>query len=53
MTARPEGRASVYSLNHAEALMDLWAAAERLLDLTGDRVALCANHGATTVVRDS
>lgn len=49
VTARPEGRATVYSLNHAEALMDLWTAAERLLALTGDRVALCANYGTDTL----
>lgn len=49
VTARPEGRATVYSLNHAAALMDLWAAAERLLSLTGDRVALCSNHGTATL----
>ena len=51
VTARPEGRATVYSINHAEELMDLWAAAERLLALTGDRVALCANYGAETLPR--
>ena len=45
VTARPVGRATVYTLNHAEALMDLWSAAERLLALTGDRVALCASYG--------
>ena len=44
--SRARGRASVFSLNHTEALMDLLAAAERLLDLTGDAVALCPNHGA-------
>ena len=49
VTARPEGRATVYSLNHADALMDLWAAAERLLSLTGDRVALCPNYGTATL----
>lgn len=49
VTARPEGRASVYSLNHAEALMDLWAAAERLLALTGDAVALCRTYGTDTL----
>lgn len=49
VTARSEGRATVYSLNHADALMDLWAAAERLLSLTGDRVALCANYGTNTL----
>nr|WP_182527240.1 metalloregulator ArsR/SmtB family transcription factor [Nocardioides dongkuii] len=41
VSARPEGRATVYSLNHSEALDDLWSAAERLLELTGDAVALC------------
>ena len=45
VTARAEGRATVYSLNHADALMDLWAAAERLLAATGDAVALCPNYG--------
>jgi DNA-binding transcriptional ArsR family regulator len=45
LTARPEGRATVYSLNHENALMDLWRAAERLLDATGDAVTLCPNHG--------
>lgn len=47
VSARPEGRATVYSLDHAEALDELWAAAERLLDLTGHRVALCPTYGAT------
>lgn len=48
VTARPEGRATVYTLNHAEALMDLWVAAERLLAATGDAVALCPNYGTDT-----
>lgn len=47
VSSRPEGRASVFSLNHSEALMDLLKAAERLLNLTGDAVTLCANHGVT------
>ena len=47
VSSRPQGRASVFSLNHTDALMDLLAAAERLLGLTGDAVTLCANHGAT------
>jgi ArsR family transcriptional regulator, cadmium/lead-responsive transcriptional repressor len=46
VSARPEGRATVYSLDHSEALMRLWAAAEELLELTGAKVTLCANHGA-------
>lgn len=49
VTARPEGRATVYSLNHAEALMDLWAAAEQLLALTGDAVTLCTTYGTDTL----
>ncbi len=53
VTSRPEGRATVYTLNHAEALMDLWAAAERLLAATGDAVTLCPAHGATAVRADT
>ncbi|MGB3829119.1 MAG: ArsR family transcriptional regulator, partial [Ornithinimicrobium sp.] len=51
VTARPHGRATVYSLNHPEALMDLWAAAERLLEATGDAVTLCPNHGIHALPR--
>lgn len=47
VSSRPQGRASVFSLNHNAALMDLLAAAERLLALTGDAVTLCPNHGTT------
>lgn len=43
--SRPEGRASVFSLTYPQATLDLLAAAERLLDLTGDAVALCPNYG--------
>jgi len=50
VTARPEGRATVYSLNHADALMDLWTAAERLLEATGDAVTLCPTYGTDTLV---
>ena len=49
VTARPEGRATVYTLNHAATLMDLWAAAERLLEATGDAVTLCPNFGTDTL----
>jgi DNA-binding transcriptional ArsR family regulator len=49
VTSRPEGRASVFSLTHPEALMDVWSAAERLLDLTGDAVALCPRYGTETL----
>jgi len=40
VAARAEGRASLYSLARPE-LLDLLAAAERLLDATGEAVALC------------
>ena len=43
--SRPQGRASLFSLTHPEATLDLLSAAERLLDLTGDGVALCPNYG--------
>ena len=54
VASRVEGRASGFSLTHPEALMDLLAAAERLLGLTGDAVALCPVYGvdgAVTAVR--
>lgn len=47
--SRPSGRASLWSLNHSEALTALFGATERLLDLTGDSVTLCANFGAHTL----
>ncbi|MGJ6980557.1 ArsR/SmtB family transcription factor [Aestuariimicrobium soli] len=43
VTSRPQGRASMWSLNHPEAIVDLLAAGERLLSLTGDQVTLCAS----------
>ena len=52
VASRAEGRASVYSLNHAAELMELWAAAEHLLALTGDRVVLCETYGAGTLTAD-
>lgn len=42
---RAQGRASVYSLTHPEAIQDLLAAAEKLLALTGDAVTLCPTYG--------
>jgi DNA-binding transcriptional ArsR family regulator len=44
--ARTEGRASLYSLACPE-LLDLLAAAERLLAATGDAVALCPTSGTS------
>ncbi|GHG44192.1 putative transcriptional regulator, ArsR family protein [Flavimobilis marinus] len=52
VTGRAEGRATVYSLNHADALHELWAAAERLLARTGEQVTLCANHGLAAVAAE-
>ncbi|KRF11650.1 hypothetical protein ASG90_17110 [Nocardioides sp. Soil797] len=40
VTSRPEGRASMWSLNHLETVVGLLASAEQLLALTGDAVAL-------------
>ena len=41
---RPEGRQMFYSIAHPE-LMDLLAAAEELLALTGEAVDLCPTYG--------
>ena len=46
--SRPRGRASLFSLTQPEATLDLLSAAERLLGLTGDAVALCPNYGQGT-----
>lgn len=42
---RPQGRASMYSLAHPDATVELLAAAEKLLALTGDAVTLCPRYG--------
>jgi DNA-binding transcriptional ArsR family regulator len=47
VSARAEGRASLYSLARPE-LLDLLAAAERLLEATGDAVTLCPVFGQDT-----
>lgn len=52
VASRPEGRASVFSLTHPEALDDLFASAERLLALTGDAVTLCTNYGIDALPQD-
>ncbi|GAA1623729.1 ArsR/SmtB family transcription factor [Leucobacter chromiireducens] len=49
--SRPEGRASVYSLRHTPQILALFAAAERLLELTGDIVQLCPVHGTGVVAQ--
>ncbi|WP_242494970.1 ArsR/SmtB family transcription factor [Nocardioides zhouii] len=45
VSSRPVGRASMWSLNHIDTVMDLLASAEKLLGLTGDAVALCPRYG--------
>ena len=45
LTFRPQGRASMWSLVNAPVLLDVLAAAERLLAVTGDAVALCPTYG--------
>lgn len=49
VTSRPQGRASVFSLNHTETVVDLLTAAERLLAATGDAVTLCTTYGVTNL----
>lgn len=44
VTARADGRATLYCLARPE-LLDLLAAAERLLGATGDAVTLCPTYG--------
>ena len=46
---RAEGRASVYSLAHPEATLELLSAAEKLLALTDDALTLCTTFGTSTV----
>ena len=49
VSSRPEGRASMWSLEHSAQLMELLASAERLLAATGDAVALCPAYGEATL----
>ncbi len=48
ITVRAQGRASVYALAADEQILDLLAAAERLLAATGDAVTFCPRYGTTT-----
>jgi DNA-binding transcriptional ArsR family regulator len=45
VTSRPQGRASLFSLDAEAELVDVLAAAERLLEATGSAVVLCPNYG--------
>lgn len=51
--SRPQGRASLFSLTHPEAVLELLSAAEQLLGLTGDAVTLCPIFGTDTLREDS
>lgn len=48
VTSRPEGRASLFSLTTHRELIDLLAAAERLLALTDDAVDHCSTYGESS-----
>ncbi len=50
-SSRPHGRASLWSVTHPEAVLELLGAAEQLLDLTGDAVELCPRLGASSGTR--
>ena len=52
VTCRPQGRASVFSISHPDAVEELLAAAERLLELTGHAVTLCPDFGARVTGKD-
>lgn len=47
VVSRPQGRASLYSLSHPQEILDLLAAAEHLLAVTGDAVTLCPTYGVS------
>ena len=46
VTSRPQGRASLFSLAAEPELLEVLAAAERVLAVTGDAVDLCATYGS-------
>lgn len=50
VTSRPQGRASLFSLTSEPELLAVLAAAEQLLAVNGDAVALCPNYGTATSV---
>jgi ArsR family transcriptional regulator, cadmium/lead-responsive transcriptional repressor len=45
ISSRPQGRSSMWSLTTSPELLEVLAAAERLLAATGDAVALCPVYG--------
>lgn len=53
VTSRAQGRSSMFSLTHPAAVMEVLAAAERLLGLTGDAVTLCPTSGVDATAADA
>ena len=51
VTSRPEGRASVFSLAHPDAVERLLALSDELLVLTGAAAVACETNGADTLER--
>lgn len=49
VSSRPQGRASVFTLTHPDAVLTLLQAAEALLALTGEAVTLCPRYGSTAL----
>ena len=49
VSSRPQGRASVFTLTHPDAVLALLQAAEVLLALTGEAVTLCPRYGSATL----
>lgn len=45
VTSRPRGRASIFALTTESELLEVLAAAERLLEATGYAVELCPTYG--------
>jgi ArsR family transcriptional regulator, cadmium/lead-responsive transcriptional repressor len=45
VSSRPQGRASLWSLTVRPEVLEVLAAAERLLAVTGDAVTLCPTYG--------
>ena len=45
VASRPQGRASVFSLQARPEVLAVLATAERLLEVTGDAVDLCPTYG--------
>lgn len=49
---RPQGRASLYSLAHPDATLEMLSGAEKMLALTGDAVTLCGTYGVEATRSD-